>query len=181
MMKNNKYTPLVSTIVLLTIAVSTAFAWSPGPYSVERCAKEFDTCIKGQVVKEEVLYKEGEFELSRATVKISKVYKGKLKPQSTVTFEYWSKVNNAFHIAHNFKPSKFIIVFLSKNDRKPSFQTDVPSPWFLQFAKARNRGYLFYVFVEMNLEGVADAIFFRNATTHKMTIEEFEKKLKGKK
>ena len=140
---------------ILNLSCSAALAWNPGPFSVERNAKEFPVCVQGEVVEDRVVWAEAPWQRSKATVKINRVLKGSPKEGDRITFEYWSQVDNAFHLPHSFTEHKNVILFLEFNNYPAHDNSYDPGTYQLQFAKAQNKGYAYYL---QNNEGIAVAI-----------------------
>jgi hypothetical protein len=150
-------------VVLSLVAfVGRAEAWSPGPYTFERCVDEFPVAALGVVSKVDTVdTRPGGWTLSRATLDVQRLYHGISPAPKQLAFYFWSTTDNAFTIAHAIAAKDRILVFLS-TDLTPvqGMKTDPAVTHMLQFAKANHRGYLFTVNAATNT--IHDAVFAKD-------------------
>jgi hypothetical protein len=147
---------------LLVFAPKHAAAWSPGPYSFERCVAEFDVAVRGVVKRVDVVDKKaGGWVLSRATLEVERTYHGITPAPKQLVFYFWSDTDNTFTLAHALAAKDRILVFLSTNlDPVKGMKTDAAVKYVLQFAKANHRGYLYRV----TGDKIRDAVFAKDDT-----------------
>ena len=163
-------------ILLFLLISPAAYGWDHGPPLLERNVRESPVCVKALVVRTEVLWERSEFERSKATINIIKSYKGPHKRGGQINFEYWAKVDNAYHVAHELKDAQTIVVFLN-HPRKGYSAT---SPYLLLFAKGQISGYLYYVEEEAGQKKLVDAVFAENPdyAAANLKLTEFESRLR---
>lgn len=142
-------------------AVGAAHGWSAGPYSFERCTKEFPIAVHGSVQRVQVVGTRGKWVLSRATVSVSKAH-GLRWTAKRLSFYFWSSTSLRLTLPHSIKRGEELLVFLSR-DLAP-LRGWLPAGakragFFLRFAKANHRGYLFKVERPKSGAIVRDAIF----------------------
>jgi hypothetical protein len=148
-------------VVGLLLFSSRAAAWSPGPYTFERCVETFEVAVRGVVTKVDVVdRKPGGWELSRATLDVERAYHGLSPAPKQLVFYFWSSTDNQFTLAHKLAVKDRILVFLSTNlEPVKRMKTDAAVKHMLQFAKANHRGYLYRVVDNK----VRDAVFADDA------------------
>jgi len=156
------------TVLILAGAAADAHAWSAGPYSFDRCTKSFKVAVHGKVQSvTRIGTRPGGWVLSRATVGVARTW-GLNGKRKQLSFYFWSGTGGMLTIPHKISKGDDLLVFLSR-DIKPilnmlSFRGK-PVGFFLRFAKANLRGYLFHVVNERGVPTVRDAIFKRNKVT----------------
>ncbi len=156
---------LALVVCLLLGAAADAHAWSPGPYSFDRCAKTFKMAVRGTVIDvHQVARRPGGWVLSHATINVRRSWGLKARPKQVGVF-FWSSTDNTLTLAHSIRKRERVLVFLSRDLKPVRGMLNArkhAAGFFLRFAKANHRGYLFKIVSSGRARLVRDAFFKTN-------------------
>lgn len=127
--------------------VQQANAWKVAAFGFRRCAKTFPHAVHGKVVDVEVVSRRGGNTLSQATVELVHTY-GFSHKRKQLRFYFWPGTSEAYTVKHKIRVGETLLAFVSSDLRLIKHRLKAvkdPAGFFVQFSKARNRGYLYKV------------------------------------